>query len=74
MDYKDIKNKSEKELHAMLGDERNSLRDLRFRAGEHQLKKVSDINNARKGIAKILTALKSRANMQISGVAKSEEV
>lgn len=60
MDFLDLKNKTEKELHDILSEKRDVLRELRFRASENQLKNVRDIRKARKVIAQILTLLKSK--------------
>ena len=73
MDYTDIKNKTEKELHDMLIEQRNKLRDLRFRAGENQLKDVRGIRKAKKAVAKILTALKLRVKLQPQKAQASKE-
>ena len=59
MEYRDIKNKSEKELHDLLQEKRNELRELRFKTSEKQLKNVKAIRVARKTIAQILTLLNS---------------
>ncbi len=58
MEYTDIKNKSEKELHDILAEKRVALRALRFKSHDQQLKDVRDIRETRKIIARILTALK----------------
>ncbi len=63
MDYTDITRKTEKELHDMLAEQREILRDLRFHASEGQLKKVRSIREAKKNIAKILTALNNSATI-----------
>jgi ribosomal protein L29 len=58
MDYTEIKNKSERELHDLLQKERITLRTLRFKSHDGQLKKVRSIREARQNIARILTAVK----------------
>jgi ribosomal protein L29 len=63
MDFKDIQNKSEKDLHDLLIEKRNDVRDFRFRASEGQLKNVRGIREAKKTIAHILTELKNRATL-----------
>jgi len=57
MDYKEIKNKSSKELNELLAEKRNTLREFKFKANENQLKNVSQINKIKKDIAKILTII-----------------
>lgn len=60
MDLKELKNKSEKELHRILAEKRDKLRDLRFKNTGYQLKKVRDIREVRKIIARILTLLNQK--------------
>lgn len=59
MDYTELKNKTEKELHDILAEKRTALRALRFKAHDQQLKDVRDIRETRKIIARTLTALKA---------------
>jgi len=59
MDIQDLKNKSIKELHELLAEKRNELRELRFKVSEKQLKNVSEIKKVRKTIAQILTIIKA---------------
>lgn len=58
MDYSEIKNKSEKELHDLLQEQRAALRALRFKSHDGQLKDVRNIRETRQNIARILTAVK----------------
>lgn len=60
MDFIDLKNKSERELHDILAEQREELRELRFKASENQLKTVHKIRQTRKIIAEILTLLNNR--------------
>ncbi|MBI4993096.1 MAG: 50S ribosomal protein L29 [Candidatus Magasanikbacteria bacterium] len=57
MEFADLKNKSEKELRELLAEQRDELRELRFKASEKQLKNVKAIPKCRKAIARILTLL-----------------
>jgi len=59
MDIQDLKNKSIRELHELLAEKRNDLRELRFKVSEKQLKNVSEIKKVRKTIAQILTIIKA---------------
>ena len=52
-----MKNKSEKELRELLAEQRDELRELRFKASEKQLKNVQAIPKCRKTVARILTLL-----------------
>jgi len=60
MEYTDIKNLSVKDLQNLLVEKREELRELRFKAGERQLKNFGVIGEVRRSIAKILTALKAK--------------
>ncbi|MFH1946985.1 MAG: 50S ribosomal protein L29 [Candidatus Magasanikbacteria bacterium] len=59
MEIQDLKNKSIKELHELLLEKRNKLRELKFQASEKQLKNVTEIKKVRKVVARILTLLNS---------------
>ena len=59
MDFKDLKQKTEQELNALLFETRKNLAELRKKALTGELKKVSDISVARKVIARIKTLLKT---------------
>lgn len=60
MDFKELKNKSDNELKNILTEEREKLTEMRFKVAQRQLKKVSNIRNAKKTIARILTLLSSK--------------
>jgi len=60
MNLKELKLKSESELHKMLAESRDALRDLRFRDASKQLKKVTDIRVVRTTISRILTLLNTK--------------
>lgn len=57
MEYKELKNKSESELHRLLSETRDKLRDARFKDASKQLKDVREIRVIKKTIAQILTLL-----------------
>ncbi|HKM40819.1 MAG: 50S ribosomal protein L29 [Patescibacteria group bacterium] len=57
MDLKDLSTKSETELHKILAEQREKLRDLRFKDSSRQLKNVREIRLIKKDIARILTLL-----------------
>ena len=59
MDFKELKQKTEQELNALLFETRKNLAELRKKAITGELKKVSDISVARKVIARIKTLLKT---------------
>lgn len=57
MEFADIKNRNEKELHEMLAKAESELRVLRFSARSNQLKQVHLISALRKHIAQLHTVL-----------------
>ena len=60
MEFKELKKKSENELHKLLSEQRDKLRDLRFKDASKQLKNVREIREVRKIIAQTLTLLNSK--------------
>ncbi len=60
MEFKELKNKTEKELRQILGESRDKLRDLRFKDANKQLKNVREIREIKKIIARILTLLSKK--------------
>jgi ribosomal protein L29 len=60
MEYKDLKDKKEGDLHKLLAESRNKLRELRFKDANAQLKNVREIRGVRNTIARILTAFKAK--------------
>lgn len=57
MKYAELKEKNAAELNSMLAELRNSLYDLNRKRFMGQLADVRSIRAARKGIARLLTAL-----------------
>jgi large subunit ribosomal protein L29 len=60
MDFKELKTKSENELHRLLAQLRNEMRELRFKDAAKQLKDVREIREKRLTVANILTLLNSK--------------
>ncbi|MCF7795093.1 50S ribosomal protein L29 [Patescibacteria group bacterium] len=58
MKFKDLQNKTKEDLQKLLQEERDKLRDLRFKDSNKQLKNVKEIKATRASIAQILTKLK----------------
>lgn len=73
MDFKEIKNKSISELHKILAESRDKLRDLRFKDANKQLKNVREVRSTRSLIAQVLTLLNSKKN-EVLEPAKEVEV
>ncbi len=57
MDFKELKKKKESDLHKILAESRDKLRDLRFKDANKQLKNVMEIRAVRGTIARVLTLL-----------------
>lgn len=57
MDAKDLRMKSRNELEQLLTEQREALRDVRFKVSRDQTKNVRAIRVLKKDIARILTIL-----------------
>jgi len=64
MDLKEIKTKTENELQKLLADTRESLRVLRFKDANKQLKNIREIRQARIIISHILTVLNMKKKVK----------
>ncbi len=60
MEFKELKNKTEEELKKILSQYRESLREMRFKVAQRQLKNVREIREIKAVIARILTILNQR--------------
>jgi ribosomal protein L29 len=60
MEFKELKKKSESELHKLLEQLRDKLRELRFKDANKQLKNIREIRTVKENIAQILTLLNSK--------------
>jgi len=60
MNIKDLRSKNTKELHKILAQERNKLRDRRFSVASKQYKNYKELRRCRQDIARILTVLKEQ--------------
>lgn len=69
---KEIKEKSQKQLHALLAERREEIRVVRFRLASNQEKNVKKIQSLRKDIARILSFLSKKAEKSGSEVAQSD--
>lgn len=57
MDFKELKKKKIVDLHKLLAESRDKLREFRFKDANKQLKNVREIRVIRKTISQILTIL-----------------
>ncbi len=57
MELKELKKKNKSDLHHLLGESRDKLRDLRFKDANKQLKNIREIRVVRQTIARILMLL-----------------
>ena len=60
MEIVDLKNKNLKDLQQTLMEQREVLRELRFKVSEKQLKDVRTIREVKKEIAQILTLINQK--------------
>ena len=60
MEFKELKSKTKSELHNILAEDRNKLRELRFKDANKQLKNVREIREIRKNIQQVLTLLNKK--------------
>lgn len=60
MDFKDLQNKNERDLHELLSEKRNELREMNFKINEKQMKNLSAVKKVKKTIARILTLLNKK--------------
>ena len=61
MNVKEIKEKTDKDLHSILSERREELRTLRFDLASGKVKNVRNVRVIKKDIARLLTELKMRA-------------
>lgn len=60
MKIKELREKEKKELEELLIENREKLRDLRFKVVSRQFKNIKEIGKAKKLIAQILTIIKEK--------------
>jgi len=60
MEYAEIKNLTDKELHANLKDERMQLKKLRFNHAVSSIESPNKIRESKRVIARLLTEINSR--------------
>ncbi len=57
MNFKELKKKKESDLHKILSESRERLRELRFKDANKQLKNIREIRELRVSVAQVLTLL-----------------
>lgn len=60
MNIKELREKTEQELHKLLKLHREQVRDLRFKVAAKQHKNVRELRDEKRTVAKILTILKEK--------------
>lgn len=60
MELRELRKKSTSDLHKLLAESRDKLRDLRFKDANKQLKNIRQIRKLRTSIARVLTLLNSK--------------
>lgn len=60
MDIKGLRKKTDAELQKILKQQREQVRDLRFKVSAKQHKDVRELRDARKSVAQTLTILKEK--------------
>jgi large subunit ribosomal protein L29 len=60
MEFKELNEKKESDLQKLLQENREKVRELRFKDSNKQLKNVRDIRNLKKNIARIQTVLNNK--------------
>ncbi len=73
MEIKELKKKKENDLHRLLAETRDKLRELRFKDANKQLKNIREIREGKKTVAKILTLLNLKKDSQKATTEDSKE-
>jgi len=73
MELKELKKKSVSELHKILAESRDKLRDLRFKDANKQLKNVRELRAVRTIIAQTLTLLNTDKQKTPTTTASNEK-
>lgn len=68
MKFKELKNKSEYELHRLLQESKVKLQDLRFKIASKQFKNIREMRAIKKTIARLLTIARTRAQVKAAKV------
>lgn len=60
MKFKELQNKDTSQLHRLLAQYRDDIRQLNFKVASNQLRDVKQLRKTKKTVAKILTLLNQR--------------
>jgi len=60
MKVEEIRKKTEKELHKLLAEQRDELREIRFKVASRQFKDYNKVDKIKKSISRILTIMKEK--------------
>lgn len=63
MKFKELKLKTKEELNKILAENRDKIRDLRFKIANNQLKNVKEIKKLKQQIAQVLTIANQSAKI-----------
>ena len=73
MEFKELNKKTKSELHKLLAESRDKLRDLRFKDANKQLKNVREIRLIRQMISRILTLLNKKGDISTASSQGGEQ-
>lgn len=65
MEIKEFRKKSDKELTKLLAEQREKLRDLRFKIESKQYKNYKEMGKLKKDIAKVITVMNEKRHLKI---------
>ena len=60
MKVEEIRKKTDKELQKLLAEQRDEMREVRFKVASRQFKNYKQINKIKKDISRILTVMKEK--------------
>lgn len=63
MKIEDIRKKTNKELQKLLAEQRDELREVRFKVASRQFKNYKKVNQIKRDIAKVLTVFKEKSSV-----------
>lgn len=73
MEIKEIRKKTDKELTKFLAEQRDKLRDLRFKISSRQHKNYKEMGEVKREIARILTVMNERRHYKEISKIKSQK-